>query len=229
MSDIPERRCGLSVKALMITAVFMLSVSCASPPPVLPDLPAPVVESRTETFFSRESGTAGWHGKELHGKKNARGEHFDMFGISAAHRTLPLGTSLRVTNLANSRSIVAIVTVRGPLVRGRIVDLSYGAALELGFIEHGVTPVLIEYAVDESEVPVYTLHGALYKEKENADHLKDRLQATYGKVIILPQETNYGPFHQVIVGVYPNREKAEASVPRLALEGLEPVVIRKDR
>jgi rare lipoprotein A len=214
----------------MLLAVFILSASCATPPSVVPGIPVAIPETRREPLLSRQTGTAGWYGKELHGKKNSSGERFDMFGISAAHRTLPLGSSLHVTNLANKKSIVAIVNERGPFVRDRFLDLSYGAALDLGFVENGVATVLIEYASEEeSETGVYTLHGGLYSERENADFLRDRLQAGYGKVFISPYETNYGSFHHVTAGVYSNREKAEAAVPRLALEGLEPVVIRKDR
>ena len=90
-----------------------------------------------------EVGNASWYGKDFHGKKTANGYIYNMYGVSAAHKTLPLGTQVRVTNLENNRSVVLVVNDRGPFVRGRILDLSYGAAKELGTVEKGVVRVRI--------------------------------------------------------------------------------------
>jgi rare lipoprotein A len=92
----------------------------------------------------REKGIASWYGKEFHNRKTANGERYDMYAVSAAHKTLPLPTWVRVTNLENGRSLVLRVNDRGPFVRGRIIDLSYGAARALGTVEAGVAPVLVE-------------------------------------------------------------------------------------
>ena len=90
-----------------------------------------------------EVGNASWYGKDFHGKKTANGYIYNMYGVSAAHKTLPLGTQVRVTNLENNRSVVLVVNDRGPFVRGRILDLSYGAAKELGTVEKGAVRVRI--------------------------------------------------------------------------------------
>jgi rare lipoprotein A len=78
-------------------------------------------------------GVASWYGKQFHGRATASGEDFDMFELTAAHRQLPLGTYVKVTNLRNGKSVVVRVNDRGPYVEGRIMDLSYSAARMLGF------------------------------------------------------------------------------------------------
>src|SRR5215470_12626175 len=93
----------------------------------------------------RSEGIASWYGPDFHGKPTANGETFDMNGISAAHPTLPMPSYLRVTNLANGRSIIVRINDRGPYAKERVTDLSVGAAQALGFYEQGLTRVRIEY------------------------------------------------------------------------------------
>lgn len=92
----------------------------------------------------RASGIASWYGTKFHGKHTANGEIYNLFGATAAHRSLPLPSYVRVTNLTNERSVLLRVNDRGPFRDDRIIDLSYGAALTLGFAEQGVAPVLVE-------------------------------------------------------------------------------------
>ena len=87
---------------------------------------------------------ASWYGPKYHGRHTASGEVFDMHGLSAAHKTLPFGTRLRVTNVGTDQSVVVEVNDRGPFIAGRDLDLSYGAALEIGMVEQGVARVKIE-------------------------------------------------------------------------------------
>jgi|1185.fasta_scaffold758800_1 rare lipoprotein A len=89
-------------------------------------------------------GNASWYGKSFHGKTTASGEPYDMFQFTAAHRQLPLGTLVKVTNLDNGRSVVVRVNDRGPVPRTRIIDLSYGAARMLGLPGHGIEPVRLD-------------------------------------------------------------------------------------
>ena len=90
------------------------------------------------------NGTSSYYGKDFHGKLTANGEIYDMYGLTAAHKTLPLNTIIRVTNTSNEKSLILRVNDRGPYIAGRILDCSYGAALKLGFIETGITQVRIE-------------------------------------------------------------------------------------
>ena len=87
---------------------------------------------------------ASFYGNELAGNRTASGERFSPNALTAAHRRLPFGTRLRVTNLANGKSVTVRITDRGPFVRGRIVDVSLGAARVLGFVAHGTARVRIE-------------------------------------------------------------------------------------
>jgi rare lipoprotein A len=93
----------------------------------------------------RSEGIASWYGPDFHGKPTANGETFDMNGISAAHPTLPMPSYLRVTNLANGRSIIVRINDRGPYAKERVTDLSVGAAKALGFFDQGLARVRIEY------------------------------------------------------------------------------------
>ncbi|MDR3496255.1 MAG: septal ring lytic transglycosylase RlpA family protein [Ancalomicrobiaceae bacterium] len=89
-------------------------------------------------------GYASFYGQEHHGSQTASGERFNMHAMTAAHRTLPIGTWVKVTNLLNGKSVVVRINDRGPFVRGRILDVSRNAAVELDFIARGVTRVRIE-------------------------------------------------------------------------------------
>jgi len=89
-----------------------------------------------------ERGTASWYGKRFHGRTTASGEIYDMHGMTAAHKTLPLHTVVEVRNLRNDKRVVVRINDRGRLP-GRVIDLSYGAAKKLGFIKQGLTPVEI--------------------------------------------------------------------------------------
>jgi hypothetical protein len=92
------------------------------------------------------ASTASWYGVPdgFHGRRTANGEIFDAYGLTAAHRYLPFGTMVRVTNLNNNRSVVVRVTDRGPAVPGRIIDLSQGAAAKIGMISSGTAPVSLQ-------------------------------------------------------------------------------------
>jgi rare lipoprotein A len=86
-------------------------------------------------------GTASWYGRKYHGRPTASGERYNMRALTAAHQTLPLGTRVKVTNFDNGRAVVVRINDRGPFVKGRIIDLSYGAARRLGMVEEGVVTV----------------------------------------------------------------------------------------
>jgi len=88
-----------------------------------------------------ETGIASWYGPGFHGNYTANGEVYDMYGISAAHKTLPFGTIVRVVEIETGRSIIVRINDRGPFIEGRIIDLSKGAAEKLGVVKKGITKV----------------------------------------------------------------------------------------
>jgi rare lipoprotein A len=133
--------------ALVSWAVALALTGCATgpalvkaPPPEMPSperpapqpAPAPKVAPRPA-----QTGTASWYGKAHHGQPTASGETYDMHALTAAHRSLPLGTRVLVTNLENDRTVEVRINDRGPFIRGRILDLSYAAARELGSLSDG--------------------------------------------------------------------------------------------
>jgi rare lipoprotein A len=100
-----------------------------------------------------ERGEASWYGDEFHGRPTARGEPFDQNALTAAHPDLPLGTGAEVTNLANGRSVEVEINDRGPFVKNRVIDLSKGAAEELGMVEDGTAPVRVEASPEAAADP----------------------------------------------------------------------------
>ncbi|MBO6171358.1 MAG: septal ring lytic transglycosylase RlpA family protein [Desulfovibrio sp.] len=100
------------------------------------------------------TGKASWYGSDAHGGATASGVNYDMYTFTAAHRTLPMGTVVRVTDQQNGKSVMVCVTDRGPFVRGRIIDLSYAAAQKIAIDDRGVGTVALEVVSDESGTPL---------------------------------------------------------------------------
>lgn len=146
--------------ARLTTATLLLSSLACSPEPTpvlrqeadlsprsdVAGRPGPV---ETRWYYPREEagpgqlGLATWYGARFEGRRTGSGEIFDKDSFTAAHRTLPFASLVRVTNLANGRSVVVRINDRGPFGRGRIIDVSYAAARALGFHRHGITRVRI--------------------------------------------------------------------------------------
>ena len=122
--------------SLLVTLLFV--AGCAGT--------GPMIRGGSDSGRDRSEvvGFASFYGSEFHGRRTASGERYDQDELSAAHRTLPFGTRVRLTNLKNGRTVVVRVTDRGPFRRGRIVDVSKRAARELGFIRAGVARVRLE-------------------------------------------------------------------------------------
>lgn len=114
-----------------IVAIFFLFCSCCC-----------LVGGKSSYYV--KTGMASFYGEEFHGKKTASGEIYNMWDLTCAHKTLPFGTKLKVTNLKNKKSVVVRVNDRGPFVRGRIIDLSVAAAKKIDMIRDGVAKVKIK-------------------------------------------------------------------------------------
>jgi len=99
----------------------------------------------TKTAMQKQVGVASWYGEYFHGRKTANGEWYDMERLSAAHPTMPLPSYVRVTNLENRRTVVVRVNDRGPYASDRVIDMSYAAATELGFVRQGTARVSVQY------------------------------------------------------------------------------------
>lgn len=108
----------------------------------------------------KQRGLASWYGRKFHGQRTASGETYDMFAMTAAHKTLPIPSYARVTNLANGKSVVVRINDRGPFHSSRIIDLSYGAAQRIGLAARGSGMVEVERVFETSEAPAATTSSA---------------------------------------------------------------------
>ena len=135
--------------------VCMLCVALAAALPVVSGTADTLIERPAEAAGPRsEEGTASWYGEWHHGRLTASGAPFDMYGLTAAHRTMPLGSLARVTSLRSGKSVVVVVNDRGPYLPYRVIDLSFGAARELGIVQSGLEDVRIEVIEMSSYFPL---------------------------------------------------------------------------
>ncbi len=143
------RRCiahGLAIGCLIVGlgAAQGPNISEATAAPVSSVQLNPVVRKQVDKTKPYQVGTASWYGQIFEGKPTASGEPYDMYDMTAAHLKLPMGSYVRVTNLRNGRAVVVRVNDRGPIVPGRIIDLSYGAARALQFKQRGLQRVRLD-------------------------------------------------------------------------------------
>ncbi len=182
-----------------------------------------------------EEGMASWYGGDFHGRKTSNGETYDMHAMTAAHKTLPMNVYVRVTNLANGRQSVVRINDRGPFVSGRIIDLSYAAAKELGVVGPGTAPVRVEalgyrrtgaagdavaYRQPPSyEVGPFSVQVGAFAVEENARRLAADLRLAYGDAAVVEGWVGSRKFHRVRVGSYPSLDQANAAAGEFAARG----------
>lgn len=177
-----------------------------------------------------EQGTASWYGIPFHGRRAADGEIFDMNTLVAAHRTLPFGSILRVTNLNNGRDVQVRVIDRGPFVGDRILDLARAAAVSLDMIGTGTAPVRIELLSGPSPVGgEFTVQIGAFADRGNAEALRDRLSARYQPIFIQDYDAPTGHFYRVRVGRVPSPDAAQQLAGQLRnSDGFQTFVMRLD-
>jgi rare lipoprotein A len=173
-----------------------------------------------------EVGIASWYGPDFHGRPTSNREIFDMNDMTAAHKTLPFGTRVMVTNLDNDLTAVVRINDRGPFVRGRIIDVSYAAARVLGMIGPGTARVRLEvlgaYREPERDSRCFVQVGS-FTIQENAHALKRRLEADYHGVLVETYKTPDAVYYRVRVKAG-DRLEALRIAGRLAGQGY-PVII----
>ena len=182
----------------------------------------------------RQRGIASWYGKDFHGKKTSNGEIYNMYAMTAAHKTLPLGTFVEVRNLENNHRVKVRINDRGPFVRGRIIDLSYSAASEIGVVGPGTarvevialaTPAATGGAMPPSYKPVdlytgnFTFQIGAFVNLENARRLSAQLNEKYVNAHITVYDRGDQIFYRVRVGKFTTLKQAEAQEPILIRDG----------
>ena len=147
---------GLAIACLIVGlgAAQGPNISEAKPAPVSS---VPTIEVRKQVSKTKpyQIGTASWYGQTFQGKPTASGEPYEMYDMTAAHLTLPMGSYVKVTNLRNGKAVVVRVNDRGPIVPGRIIDLSYGAATALGYDKRGLQRVRLDVVKPPQQKATY--------------------------------------------------------------------------
>jgi rare lipoprotein A len=172
-----------------------------------------------------EEGVASWYGPNFHGKLTANGEKYDMYGLTAAHRTLPFNTIVRVKNLDNGESVQVRINDRGPYAKNRIIDLSKKAAQQIDMLGSGtanVELVLLEGNLEGSrttdlKVPTYTVQLASFKEEDKAFSHSQKIRGSRVETIQMEDQTVY----RVYFGVYIDEDKAREKQKELKQKGFD--------
>ncbi len=172
----------------------------------------------------RETGLASWYGEKFHGHTTSNGETYDMYQLSAAHTRLPLPTYVRVTNLENRRSTIVRVNDRGPFHDERIIDLSYAAAVKLGFAAQGVARVRIEALTPESDLQqaVYWLQFGAFSDHESAQRVQAQVRAQLGE----RAEVQSSDLHRVRLGPLTEKRVRALRDDWIRRGNDEPIVLR---
>lgn len=188
----------------------------------------------------QETGIASWYGIPYHGRHAANGEIYDMNQLTAAHRTLPFGSIVRVTSLTNSKSVTVRITDRGPFIDGRIIDLSREAARRIDMIGPGImqvrlelagsaearasTPAVGSTAIDQD---AFAVQVGVFNDKTRAERLKASLAKHYHPVDLVPREGERIQW-RVVVGNVPTQTEAQALAIVLRQKVGEAAVVRRD-
>ena len=202
--------------------------SSTAPPPASPKHaktpPTPAPAGYTE------EGKASWYGKPFDGRRASNGEIYDMYKLTAAHRTLPFETMVRVTNLNNGKSTTVRITDRGPFVDNRIIDLSLAAAREIDSVGPGVVPVRLEVLGDvDITAGFFTVQVGAFRDRANADRLRDRLSVSYSPIFIQQYDSPEGAFYRLRVGKVSGEDAANELAEQLrSKEGFTTLVFRLD-
>ena len=139
-----------------------------------------------------EEGVASWYGHPYHGRAAANGEIYDMEKMTAAHRTLPFNTWVKVYDLDNNRTTQVRITDRGPFVGGRIIDLSHAAARELEMIGPGIARVRVEVitAPPDATPGLFAVQVGAFRDRANAERLRSQMETRYGSARLLQRAEN---------------------------------------
>ncbi len=179
-----------------------------------------------------QTGLASWYGDKEHGNLAASGERFSKYDYTAAHKSLPFGTIVRVTNLENGKDVVVNINDRGPFIRGRIIDLSYSSAKSIDLVRTGVAKVKVEVISSPSRrnenyfKPIYTVQVGSFSSKVNAMGLKDELSSSITRDVRIESiEIKGDMYYRVRVGMYSSKSKAESMKKKLRDSGYSGKVI----
>jgi len=195
----------------------------------------PTVQARVTPDPGELEGLASYYAEPYHGRRTASGEIFDTYkAMTAAHRTLPFNTMVRVTNTTNGKQVDVRINDRGPFVNGRVIDLSLVAASKIDLVRTGVAPVRLKVLREASVEgpaappgPVYAVQVGAFENEAAAEALRRDLQDRYGSASI---QTLYAgkTLYRVRVGHSSDIQTAEQLATRLRAQRFDPFVVRLD-
>jgi len=205
---------------LLLLVVLVIDCSCAT---------------RKHHHYKRPSqrevdvGVASWYGSYFHGKPTSSGEPYNMYDFTAAHKTLPFGTYVMVTNMENKKSVEVKINDRGPFVKGRIIDLSYAGAKALDMVDRGtaIVRVTVTRRIKHHILP-YTLQVGSFKDKRSALSLKKELEKRYRDVYIMAIRASGSEYHRVRVGYFNSEEASKETTLRLLRDGYSVFATTRD-
>ena len=179
---------------------------------------------------SGETGLASWYGHPYHGRAASNGEIYDMEKLTAAHRTLPFGTMVHVTNLTNNKSVDVRIIDRGPFIDGRIIDLSHAAAQAIDLIGPGVAQVRLDILAAPAIIAAdnwYAVQAGAFRDKDRAERLRTALEREYGpaRLVMRPGSPS---LWRVLVGRERTEDAAGALAQRVRAEVGPAFVVRLD-
>lgn len=223
MQSLHRRSARPHPAALFALAALAAAISCArKSPPRVPAAPRP---------GDVDTGIASWYGHPYHGRRTASGEIYDMNRLTAAHRTLPFGTRVRVTNLRNSRSVEVRITDRGPFVKDRIIDLSREAAARIAMLGPGTAPVRLQIVHVPSDGDDasgrYGVQVGAFIHRERAEKLGRELAGLFPPIRLIPRDGD-PVLWRLIVGGSLSLEEAHHLAARVRARTGEALVVRVD-
>lgn len=200
---------------LFLAFIFLIFFSCAR-------VPYPPSESV-------QTGVASWYGPNFHGKITSNKEVYDMHDLTAAHKSLPFGTYVVVTNLNNGKSVTVRINDRGPFVKDRIIDLSYAAAKVVDMIGTGTAPVKLEILTNISpkkSSQKFSVQVGSFVRERNAEALKNELQRHFKNVYITRFKTANQVYYRVRIKAK-GQDSARAVARRLVAAGYSAIVLEE--
>jgi rare lipoprotein A len=200
----------------------------ANPPP-RPAISRPAPPAAGPGEYTEE-GVASWYGPPFNGRRTSDGEIYDMYRLTAAHRTLPFNAVVRVTNLSNGKQVNVRINDRGPFVANRVIDLSYSAAEAIGMVGPGTAEVRLDVVGGpDPNVGFFGVQVGAFQVEENAERLRDRLSARYTPVSIAEFDSPRGVYYRVRAGKLPSETAARELANQIAQqENMVAFVVRLD-
>jgi rare lipoprotein A len=220
----PLHRLRCSSALLFVLLASLLFASCGG---------RKVRTAKPPKLGSTESGVASWYGPPYHGRRAANGEVYDMEKLTAAHRTLPFDTWVRVRNLSNDKQVEVRIQDRGPFIRGRIIDLSKAAAREIEMLGPGTAKVKLTIIKPpprreiERQPELFTVQVGAFRDRSRAEGIRNTMESRFGEARIV-ERTADGVVYRVLVGREEEQAKAEALAERIRASGTSALVVRLD-